>query len=337
METVLIELTNRCNLNCRHCFDQRHGGDDEIQPSILEKVITHAGNHGFDTIVFTGGEPTLHRSFPHIVRDVYAAGYRFGFVSNGQNFLTVYPQIRPFLDRLETITFSLDGATPDSHARLRGDGTFTNLMKAISVCVAKDLPFTFNSVVSDHNLHEIEQLADLAQQLGSGGVRFGQLMLTPTAMNHGLALTPNLIKAVAEKIEKLQNSQTYPLGMGPGFYTASLFPCAPLRLSELTITRSGHLSLCCQLPDHGQTLLSNDSQLDLNQVDFDVAFATWRSAVQNYRAIKKTFFIEHSKGIAEHLPCWFCQSYSGQVDWLKDFTSTPWSRFVKNHNLLGGD
>lgn len=302
---------------------------------VIKKIIRRASDHGFDTIVFTGGEPTLHTRFPQIIRLVYEAGYRFGFVSNGQNFLTIYPLIKPFVDQLETITFSLDGATPDSHGRLRGDEAFINLMKAVSVCVAKGLPFTLNCVVTKHNVHEIEQLADLAQQLGSSGLRFGQLILTPGSIDHGLVLPPETINVVANKIEKLQKKYTYPIGMGPGFMNASLFPCAPLQMAELTITLSGYLALCCHLQDYGSSLLQKDLQLDLNHVDFDQALVCWQSAVNNYRSVKESYFMDRCNGFAEHLPCWFCQSYSGQVDWLKAYADTQWSRFVEENNFLG--
>ncbi len=337
MANLLIELTNRCNLTCRHCFDQRHGGQNEIPLSVVEKTIWFAGEHGFDTISFTGGEPTLHSQFQQIVRRVYEAGYKYSFVSNGQNFPSVYLQIKPFLDQLQTITFSLDGATPYSHACLRGDGTFTNLMRAVSFCVAKEIPFAFNSVVTAHNNHEIEQLVNLAQKLGSSGIRFGRLMLTPSAMKHGLALAPDMIKIVAEMIEQLKSDGTFPVYLGPGFYSASLFPCASLQLSELTITSAGHLALCCHLSDHGRSLLNQDSHLDLNHVDFQGAYINWQDAVRNYRSEKTRYFRMHGNGYAEHLPCWFCQSYSGQVKWLKDYTNNPWSRFVEEHNFIGGD
>jgi pyruvate-formate lyase-activating enzyme len=335
LATLLIELTNRCNLSCWHCFDNRHGGYAEIALPTIETITRHGRNHGFDRIVFTGGEPTLHTQFPQIVRLVHEAGYRFGFVSNGQNFVQVYPQIKPFLDRLETITFSLDGATPNSHDHLRGEGAFAKLMQAVSVCVAKGLPFTFNSVLTSNNRHEIRPLVDFAQQLGSAGVRFGQLMLTPVAMDRGLALNPSTIKTVADQIETLQAHRTYAIGMGPGFYTNTLFPCAALQLNELTITCKGHLALCCHLPDHGKALMQKDPQLDLNTTTFDDAFSVWQHAVQGYRAMKTAFINENGHQSDEHLPCWFCQSYSGQVNWLTAYANNPWSRLVANDNILG--
>ncbi len=335
MATILIELTNQCNLNCRHCFDNRHGGHDEIQLTIVENILSRASYHGFDTMVFTGGEPTLHRYFAQIVRRTCDAGYQFGFVSNGQNFLSIYPSIKPFLDQLQTITFSLDGPTPDSHARLRGNGTFKNLMKALSVCTVREIPFSINSVVTAQNINEIEQLVEITQQLGSSGTRFGCLMLTPAAIDHGLALSPEDIKAVAEKIERLRDNNPYPIAMGPGFYTLDLFPCTPLYLTELTIDLSGRMALCCHLPDHGFSLLHQDLQLDLNRLEFDDALVAWKSAVSEYRSAKKIYFGQHAGEITEHLPCWFCQSYSGQAGWLKGYKNSPWFRFVKENNYLG--
>ena len=335
MVTLLIELTNRCNLNCRHCYDDRHGGHDEIQWPVMEKILGRAGANGFDTIVLTGGEPTLHSQFPRIVRRVYEAGYKFGFVSNGQNFPAIYPQLKPFVDRLETVTFSLEGAVAASHDRLRGRGTFVNLLKAVSVCVAKDIRFTFNTVLTARTVREIKPLTNLARQLGSDGIRFGQLMLTPVAMDHGLAVSPRMIKAAADQIDELNASSAFPIGRGPGFYTASLFPCAALQLNELTVTCSGHLALCCHLPDHGDRLLRHDPQLDLNTTEFEAAYQTWKTMLQGYKSSKANYFHENRKGGIEHLPCWFCQRRSGQLNWLKNHADTPWSCFVAERNLLG--
>ena len=103
MARIVIELTNRCNLSCQHCFTGRHGGSDDLPVSILEKVLAEAHDLGFDDITFTGGDPTLHRQFSQVLNLTSQAGYRFGFVTNGWNFAVVYPILRPYRDRLETI------------------------------------------------------------------------------------------------------------------------------------------------------------------------------------------------------------------------------------------
>jgi len=114
MPGMTIELTNRCNLKCIHCFDDRHGADGDLGIYIVEAVLRSAGANGFDHLSFTGGEPTLHPEFEGILEMVYKAGYRFGLVSNGWNFSKIYEALLPYRDRLSGITFSLDGASEET-------------------------------------------------------------------------------------------------------------------------------------------------------------------------------------------------------------------------------
>ena len=39
MPRLLIELTNRCNPRCQHCFTERHAGIEDLPVDILEKVL----------------------------------------------------------------------------------------------------------------------------------------------------------------------------------------------------------------------------------------------------------------------------------------------------------
>ena len=46
------------------------------------------------------------------------------------------------------VTFSLDGAHEATHDRLRGTGSFRRVMRAASLCVVKELPFSLSMVVT---------------------------------------------------------------------------------------------------------------------------------------------------------------------------------------------
>ena len=91
MSRIVIELTNRCNLRCGHCYDERHAGTGDLGIEIIEKILREARACGIDHLSFTGGEPTLHRQFPEIVRRVGEAAYTFSFVTNGSTFPQTYP------------------------------------------------------------------------------------------------------------------------------------------------------------------------------------------------------------------------------------------------------
>ena len=86
MPRIVIELTNRCNLSCGHCFDERHAATGDLPLEILEKVLREGKGCGIEQVSFTGGEPTIHRRFKDIIQRVAEAGYQFSFVSNGVSF-----------------------------------------------------------------------------------------------------------------------------------------------------------------------------------------------------------------------------------------------------------
>ena len=39
MARLVIELTNRCNLRCQHCFAERHAATGELPLAIIDKVL----------------------------------------------------------------------------------------------------------------------------------------------------------------------------------------------------------------------------------------------------------------------------------------------------------
>ena len=67
MARIVIELTNRCNLSCGHCFDERHAATGDLSLEILEKVLREGKGCGIEQVSFTGGEPTIHRQFKDII------------------------------------------------------------------------------------------------------------------------------------------------------------------------------------------------------------------------------------------------------------------------------
>jgi MoaA/NifB/PqqE/SkfB family radical SAM enzyme len=242
MARVVIELTNRCNLRCQHCFTGRHGGCDDLPLDILRKIVAEAKASGFDHLAFTGGDPTVHLQFSEVLRLTHGAGYQFSLVTNGWNFVSVYPHILPYRERLSVITFSLDGATEATHDQLRGRGSYRRVMRAISVCIAEEIPFTLNMVITAHNRHELAHMAHLAAQLGSGGLRFGHLMPTLLTTLQNFDLAPWERKVVEAEVWRLQKEYPVPIVMAPGYYTTSLFPCTPLQMQEVNIDCHGNLT-----------------------------------------------------------------------------------------------
>ena len=53
MPRIVIELTNRCNLSCGHCFNERHAATGDLSLEILEKVLREGKGCGIERLCST--------------------------------------------------------------------------------------------------------------------------------------------------------------------------------------------------------------------------------------------------------------------------------------------
>jgi MoaA/NifB/PqqE/SkfB family radical SAM enzyme len=335
MARLLVELTNRCNLRCQHCFTERHAATGDLPLPLLEKVLQEGHVCGITHLSFTGGEPTIHRQFPDILEQVAAAGYPFSFVSNGHTFpqlVSLLLQHRPWFGG---VTFSLDGAHPATHDRLRGTGSYRRVMRAVSCCVVKQFPFTLNMVLTAQNCGEVAAMVQLAARLGSHGVRFGYLMPTPETAQCGLDLAPLARRAVEAEIWALQQQTPLPVAMAPGYFSADpFFPCGPLTLEEFNLDYQGNLTLCCQLSGHTGRNAGTDVLGNLRDISLAEAIGRFRERVSTYLADKQTRIEQGAFGGLDHFPCWYCLKYLNKVSWLEHVPQHPWAQ--KTHSIAGG-
>ncbi|GJQ59129.1 MAG: radical SAM protein [Candidatus Scalindua sp. AMX11] len=329
MPSIVIELTNHCNLSCQHCMEGRHSSDGQsLKLEILDKILQNCKEHGFDHLSFTGGEPTLHPRFNEILKNVYEAGYNFGFVTNGWNFVEMYSQLLPYRDRLRGITFSLDSAREEVHDRVRGRGAYRRLMKAFSICMVKDIPFTINTTVMSYNKGELKEMAELATKLGSRGLRFCHLMPTPGNVEKGLSLSPEECVVIEGIIGELQQSFPMPIIMAPGYHTTNLFPCSPLQSKELNIDWRGNVTLCCHLSGYGNGAIEGDIIGNLDTMSFAEAQKGFIHLNKTFHQDKRERYGKGEFRDSDYFPCFYCLNYFDKVDWLKDDHESPWSSLV---------
>lgn len=330
MSKLIIELTNRCNLKCHHCWTGRHGGNDDLPLEILERLLAEAKDFGFDHVSFTGGDPTVYRHFPDALRLTAEAGYEFGFVTNGRNFVDTHHHLLPYRERLRIITFSVEGATEATHDRLRGKGSFRRVLQAISICVMKGIPFSISMVVTANNRHEIQAMAELAPRLGSRGLRFGHLMPTPITTEMGFDLTPWERKTAEAEIWELRYTSPIPIAMGPGYHTTDLFPCSPLQMREVNVDCYGNVTKCCQLSGHGNEAEEADIMGNLAGASFGELYGRLTAENQQFHQAKKAHLAAGDFKDTDFFPCWYCTLHYKKVDWLTQVEGHVWGALINS-------
>lgn len=128
--TVYIELTNRCNLNCIMCDREsmiRKQG--LIDMALFQKVIDNAAEIRVPEVKLNRfGEPLLHPSLAEMIQYAKSKGIpRVYFTSNAT--LLTEARAREIIEAgLDSITFSVDGATAETYEKVRGIPDYSKIV-----------------------------------------------------------------------------------------------------------------------------------------------------------------------------------------------------------------
>ncbi|MDX2033684.1 MAG: radical SAM protein [Blastocatellia bacterium] len=259
MPRIGIELNNVCNLDCTHCFRSIYRGEaggnkDLFLPlETLEKILTEAHPLGYTHAALTGGEPPMHPRFGECLDLVARHGFTYHFLTNARNFSKTLKAINTPLRRskLASISFSLDGATEATHDRIRGKGSYREVVTAIAICETMKIDASIITTINRANRHEIDQLALLGAHLRVKRHIFGHQNPTEHNMEDQLILPTSEWRGVERDVARVISEFRHEISMAVGFHTDYFLPrCAPLMLDDLNIDYRGRLTLCCQLSNY---------------------------------------------------------------------------------------
>lgn len=82
---ITLELTNKCNLRCVHCYQEERNEAYNIKflsLDSIQKLLKDIKNLGIITIVLTGGEVFTHPDIYKIISAIKAENYRIAILSN---------------------------------------------------------------------------------------------------------------------------------------------------------------------------------------------------------------------------------------------------------------
>lgn len=169
---LFFELTDRCNLRCRHCgsscpaLGQHFDADLEALKAVVDQVADHTPK-GSVLFCITGGEPLLWPQLPELGRYITEKGYCWGMTTNG-TLLT--PENVDILAQagLKTVSVSLDGLKENHQWLRRTEGCFEAAVAGIRLLVERKQFACVQviTVVTPKNLGELEEAYRLLKELG---------------------------------------------------------------------------------------------------------------------------------------------------------------------------
>ncbi len=160
----LIELTNKCNENCIHCYRvvmNRREVDYEILKNVFDELVSLSTLY----LTFTGGEIFLHKDVLKVLS--YAKNLRFFVIIKTNGLLLTEDKIKFLRDiGINRIDFSLYAVNSNIHDYItKLEGSYKKTLTAIENCKKEGLNVRINVPIMKYNKNEVETLIQLAEKL----------------------------------------------------------------------------------------------------------------------------------------------------------------------------
>lgn len=162
-----IDLTYRCNNNCRHCWlripPNAAEKENELSFTEIKSIVDQARSLGCKKWAVSGGEPMLRPDFVEIFDYITSHSISYSINTNGT---LITPAIARLMKRKGTKMIALYGATAEVNDHItRNPGSFAATMRGFAYLKEAGAGFTVQLIPMKDNYHQFEKMVALAQSL----------------------------------------------------------------------------------------------------------------------------------------------------------------------------
>ncbi len=228
--SVSWNLTQRCNLECAHCYMSAHAGADtrgELTTTECRRVMDEiAAVNPNVFLILTGGEPLLRRDVWDVA--AYAVAKKFTTVFGTNGVLLREKEARLMREHgVLGASISLDSTDRVKHDAFRRlPGAWDAAVRATRVLTDEGLDFSLHMSVTDWNVKDVPAMIDLARELGANVLNFFFLVRT----GRGRDLTDIDAAAYEEILTYLAKAQG--VGQGPPSFVRRMLGMADAAPAE---------------------------------------------------------------------------------------------------------
>lgn len=255
-----LDLTYRCNNNCRHCWLRRPPQSSEQKAELtidqILRIVEEARALGCRTWFISGGEPMLRPEFPEIFDYVTR---RCAYYTLNTNGTLITPRIARLMCRHGRNMVALYGATPEIHDYItRTPGSFEATMRGLALLKEAGADFLVQIVPMQgnfHQFHDMVRLAESKRMKWRVGAAWLYLSATRDSLKNREILRQRLSPEQVLELDppdptyadeaECETEDHYPY---PKDDDLLLAPCIAAR-REFHIDPYGQMSFCCYVKD----------------------------------------------------------------------------------------
>ena len=291
-------LTENCSRRCIMCDYWQTQSQNEINTNEIKDILLQLRGLGTQYVILLGGEVLLRRDLLDIVHHSVSLGIIPELVTSG---FDNPDKIEDFVKAgLRSYTFSIDGATPESHNSIRGvPKLWEKLVKGVEVLntLSKDFPdirIKTQTVAMKPNLFELHKIIELVGSLGINGVSImpvkGVPVLVPSRAEvekYNVEIAPKVAEACERNGFRVSRLTIYPFGeseteikkgqMGINNLGSNNVPCVIPWVHAL-INPDGSVYACCSMYSR---CLGNVREKRLSEIWQDEPYQELRKKMRN--------------------------------------------------------
>ena len=162
-----VDLTYRCNNNCRHCWLRIPAHSPEREKELcfdeIRRIVDDARKMGCREWGISGGEPMLRQDFAEIFDYVTARSAVYSINTNGT---LITPAIAKLMKRKGSKMVAIYGATAEVNDHItRTPSSFESAMQGMAYLKEAGAGFVIQIIPMKDNYHQLEEMKTLAESL----------------------------------------------------------------------------------------------------------------------------------------------------------------------------
>ncbi len=293
-----LEITARCNNNCRHCYinlpvSDQEAKNKELSFSQIKNIVDQAVDLGALWCLITGGEPLLREDFFDIYLYLKKKGLLISVFTNAalitEKFNLFFRKYPP-----RDIEVTVYGVTNGAYERVtRKPHSFTAFMRGLNLLLENNIKVRFKAMALRSNVKELPKIARFCRQRTKDYFRFDPFLHLRFDGNpkrnreiKAERLSPREIvaieKADPERFGALEKSCDKLIVPGFTHYQCNhLFHCGTGN-GSFTVGYDGYLRLC-------SSLWHPDCIYDLKKGNLKDAWEKFVPNVRDMRSKKEEF------------------------------------------------
>jgi pyrroloquinoline quinone biosynthesis protein E len=189
---LLAELTYACPLQCPYCSNPLDFAlhNEELDTEDWLRVLSEARQMGAVQLGFSGGEPLARQDLSVLVRHARSLGYYSNLITSAYG-LSEARIVELKEAGLDHIQISIQASSRELSDSIAGTTCFEHKREVARLVKKHGYPMVLCVVIHKQNIHQMESILDMAEELGADYVELANTQYYGWALLNRDQLLPN--------------------------------------------------------------------------------------------------------------------------------------------------